>query len=221
MAVLYFSCNQWHCTQTSPRYTSSRTSKSLQPKEKKIRQFSSALKEEVLGDDKKVEIDKVKMRFAKNSPNEVPTKKNKQSNSGSKNIKSNESEKISFTKETREDVMNEVLSMLGVPYLWGGEDENGIDCSAFTRRVFQHSLAVSLPRTSREQMREGKLIGKSKLDFGDLVFFNTRGVIPSHVGIYLEDDLFAHASESFGVTISSLESSYYNSRFVGARRIVK
>ena len=58
-----------------------------------------------------------------------------------------------------------------------------------------------------------------ELQFGDLVFFNTTGRSPSHVGIYLEDDLFAHASVTYGVTISSLESTYYRKRLVGARRV--
>jgi cell wall-associated NlpC family hydrolase len=59
------------------------------------------------------------------------------------------------------------------------------------------------------------------LMFGDLVFFNTTGTIPSHVGIYIEDDLFAHASVTNGVTFGSLEAEYYRERYVGARRIVR
>jgi cell wall-associated NlpC family hydrolase len=57
--------------------------------------------------------------------------------------------------------------------------------------------------------------------FGDLVFFNTTGAVPSHVGIYIEDDVFAHASVTNGVTFGSMESEYYRDRFVGARRVVR
>jgi murein DD-endopeptidase / murein LD-carboxypeptidase len=64
-------------------------------------------------------------------------------------------------------------------------------------------------------------VEKEQLRFGDLVFFNTTGYAPSHVGIYIEDDLFAHASVTQGVTISSMESTYYRKRFVGARRVVE
>jgi cell wall-associated NlpC family hydrolase len=66
----------------------------------------------------------------------------------------------------------------------------------------------------------GVEVERDSLQFGDLVFFNTTGRAPSHVGIYIEDYLFAHASVSSGVTISSLESTYYKGRYVGARRIV-
>jgi cell wall-associated NlpC family hydrolase len=74
---------------------------------------------------------------------------------------------------------------------------------------------------ARAQYGVGSDVAKPDLQFGDLVFFNTTGRSPSHVGIYIEDDLFAHASVSYGVTISSLESTYYRKRYVGARRVVE
>ena len=80
---------------------------------------------------------------------------------------------------------------------------------------------MSLPRSARDQFRVGAVVDSDQLEFGDLVFFNTTGRSPSHVGIYLEDDLFAHASVTSGVTISSLESTYYKKRFLGARRLVQ
>jgi cell wall-associated NlpC family hydrolase len=86
--------------------------------------------------------------------------------------------------------------------------------------VYQHSIGKQLPRTSREQSRQGSVVELNDLKFGDLVFFNTTGEPASHVGIYIGDDLFAHASVSLGVTISSLQSSYYQKRYEGARRIV-
>jgi len=87
--------------------------------------------------------------------------------------------------------------------------------------VYKNSIAKPLPRTSSEQFKLGSAIEYADLKFGDLVFFNTTGESASHVGIYLGDDLFAHASISLGVTISSLESSYYKKHYEGARRIVE
>ncbi len=120
----------------------------------------------------------------------------------------------------RDRVLLDVVGFLGVPYVYGGNSKEGIDCSGFTKRVYDGAAKRRLPRTTREQFRVGTEVGKGELQFGDLVFFNTTGRVPSHVGIYIEDDLFAHASVTRGVTLSSIESSYYRKRFVGARRVV-
>jgi cell wall-associated NlpC family hydrolase len=121
----------------------------------------------------------------------------------------------------RDHVLLEIVSLLGIPYEYGGADRGGMDCSAFTEAVYGSALRLRIPRSTADQYREGAEIGRDRLRFGDLVFFNTTGESPSHVGIYIEDDLFAHASVSYGVTISSMESSYYRDRFIGARRIIK
>jgi len=121
----------------------------------------------------------------------------------------------------RDHVLLEIVSLLGVPYEYGGADRTGMDCSAFTETVFGAALQHPLSRSTADQYREGTEIERERLRFGDLVFFNTTGESPSHVGIYLEDDLFAHASVTYGVTISSMESSYYRDRFIGARRIIQ
>ena len=118
-------------------------------------------------------------------------------------------------------MMREISKMMGVSYKLGGADENGIDCSAYTMTVYKNSIGKLLPRSSAEQYKTGIPIGNDDLKFGDLVFFNTTGETASHVGIYLGDDLFAHASVSLGVTISSLESYYFKQRYNGARRIVE
>ena len=117
-------------------------------------------------------------------------------------------------------MMREISRYMGVPYLYGGTTADGLDCSAYTSLVYEHSIGVHLPRSSAEQSKTGSPVAFADLKFGDLIFFNTTGESASHVGIYLGDDLFAHASVSLGVTISSLESSYYKDRFEMARRIV-
>jgi cell wall-associated NlpC family hydrolase len=121
----------------------------------------------------------------------------------------------------RDRVLLEIVGLLGVPYEYGGSDRAGMDCSAFTEKVYGAALGVPLPRSTSDQFREGREVARERLRFGDLVFFNTTGEVPSHVGIYIEDDLFAHASVSYGVTISSMESPYYRDRFIGARRIIQ
>jgi len=117
--------------------------------------------------------------------------------------------------------MSQVMSLFGTPYVLGGNGADGIDCSNFTANIYENTLGRTLPRTTDGQYKTGQPVGSGKLKFGDLVFFNTTGAVPSHVGIYIGEDLFAHASVSFGVTISSLQSTYYENRYIGARRIIE
>ncbi|MCS7000293.1 MAG: C40 family peptidase [Bacteroidota bacterium] len=118
-------------------------------------------------------------------------------------------------------VMEFVMEWLGRPYRFGGTTEEGIDCSAFMQALFRTCTGALLPRTAQEQFAYGQPIERAdQLQFGDLVFFHTRRhAWVSHVGIYLGDNLFAHASSRYGVTISSLESTYYRTRFLGGRRL--
>lgn len=116
-------------------------------------------------------------------------------------------------------MMGYILSMIGTPH--SARNNDGIDCSLFTSSVFDSTLNLLLPRSTKGQFEAGRKIDDGNRLFGDLVFFNTTGEVPSHVGIYLGEDLFVHASTSMGVVISSLESSYYKARYLGARRIVE
>ncbi|MGB5896057.1 MAG: NlpC/P60 family protein [Ignavibacteriaceae bacterium] len=125
------------------------------------------------------------------------------------------------TGTPKEKMLMEIIKYLNVPYQYGGNSKSGIDCSAFTQNVYKNTLSVNLFRSAREQYKQGEIISDvDDLQFGDLVFFDTRsGVSPSHVGIYIGDELFAHASSKKGVTISSLNHTYYKDRFMGSRRI--
>lgn len=116
-------------------------------------------------------------------------------------------------------VVGTALSLRGVPYLAGGGDPRGFDCSGFVSYVFaQHS--VPLPRTVPEQYRVGRRIGGKSVQPGDLVFFSTIARGPSHVGIAISRDEFVHAPSSAGVVrVELLGSRYWSSRFVGARRL--
>lgn len=106
-----------------------------------------------------------------------------------------------------------------VRYVYGGANRSYTDCSGFTLQVFR-AAGINLPRTAREQATRGQKVGRWDLKTGDLVFFNTRGYI-SHVGIYVGDQKFVHASSGGGrVMQSSLNESYYGNRFLFGRRIV-
>jgi len=106
----------------------------------------------------------------------------------------------------------------GTPYRIGGSTSEGIDCSNFVKGLANNVYRVDLPRTSREQAAFCKEISREELKEGDLVFFNTgRGI--SHVGLYLLNDKFVHASTSMGVVISSLNETYWSRRYVKGGRI--
>ncbi|WP_339312208.1 C40 family peptidase [Paenibacillus sp. FSL M7-0896] len=108
---------------------------------------------------------------------------------------------------------------IGTKYVSGGTSTNGFDCSGFTMYVFD-KIGINLPHQSGSQYQMGSAVSRDEMRPGDLVFFNTSGKGISHVGIYVGDGEFAHASSSRGVTISSLSDSYYVSRYVGAKRIM-
>jgi peptidoglycan endopeptidase LytE len=110
--------------------------------------------------------------------------------------------------------------MIDIPYRFGGNSLFGIDCSAYVKKVYS-LIGVNLPRSAREQFREGKSVDGDDLSIGDLVFFRTYASFPSHVGIYLGNNLFIHASsKSRKVTIDSLDTPYYLKRFIGAKRFI-
>ncbi len=123
----------------------------------------------------------------------------------------------------REKVLLEIIKYLETPYKYGGESTNGIDCSAFTKNVFGSAISFNLPRTTSEQFKIGDSVNdKTELKFGDLLFFNTtKRSYPGHVGIYIGEELFAHASRSRGVTVSSLTSDYFKKRFIDAKRVAE
>jgi len=111
------------------------------------------------------------------------------------------------------------LSLRGAPYRNGGIDPNGFDCSGFVRYVYQQH-GVDMPREVREQFRVGKNVDRDRLEPGDLVFFSTTAPGASHVGIVIGGDQFVHAPSERGVVrVESLNSQYWGSRYIGAKRV--
>ena len=116
-----------------------------------------------------------------------------------------------------------VQSYIGVPYKWGGVTREGMDCSAFARAAFRKTYGIELPRTSKQMYQIGEPVAEPKrLKPGDLVFFKNTysGNGISHVGIYLGEGEFAHASSSRGVTVTPMSNPYFVKRYAGGKRIV-
>ncbi|AEV67123.1 C40 family peptidase [Acetivibrio clariflavus] len=117
-------------------------------------------------------------------------------------------------------IVQKAKSYMEVPYVWGGTSPSGFDCSGFTHYVMLKNN-ITIPRTSSTQYNSGYWVSKSQLKKGDLVFFTTYKSGPSHVGIYIGNNQFIHASSGAGkVTISNLNSTYYAQRYIGAKRVI-
>lgn len=122
---------------------------------------------------------------------------------------------------SKESIIQVAKKYLGAPYKFGGNDlATGIDCSGYVKKIFSR-FNVYLPRTARDiYYSSGYKVSKKKLDTGDLVFFTTYAKYPSHVGIYIGNDEFIHASSaSRKVTIDSINKQYYKKRYIGAKRV--
>jgi cell wall-associated NlpC family hydrolase len=191
------------CVPSSPRFTDKEKKSSSSGTERKGPRFASReAEEETKENDKKVDSKEIEKITA-----------------GTRDFKKEKNPAIKPLDRSK--MMREISRYMGVPYLYGGTSAQGLDCSGYTLLVYKNSMGKLLPRSAAEQAKEGRNVKFEDLKFGDLVFFNTTGQQYSHVGIYLGDDLFAHASVTLGVTISSLQSSYYEKRYEGARRIIQ
>lgn len=124
----------------------------------------------------------------------------------------------SATPQPPEEILALAFRLKGTPYEWGGEDPDGVDCSGFVQEVYRMG-GYRLPRLADEQFTATAATDRQALQPGDLVFFTTYLPGPSHVGIYLGEGRFLHASSSRGVTEDRLDSEYFGPRFLGGRRL--
>lgn len=121
----------------------------------------------------------------------------------------------------KERVGQTAKKYLGVPYRWGGKTPSGFDCSGFTSYVL-NANGIYAGRTAEQQYGQGYWVSKSNLRRGDLVFFSTYKPGPSHVGIYLGNGKFIHASSGQGqIVISDLSNSYFAEHYLGAKRVIR
>jgi cell wall-associated NlpC family hydrolase len=134
-----------------------------------------------------------------------------------------ESPLVRQVRDTASDMVITAMNFLGVPYKRGGNNqEDGFDCSGFTRHIFEMSLGLVLPRRADDQASAPGLlqIARDDLKPGDLVFFNTLKRTFSHVGIYIGEGKFIHSPRTGGaVRVEDMRFAYWNTRFTGARRV--
>ncbi|CAM3701233.1 bifunctional murein DD-endopeptidase/murein LD-carboxypeptidase [Xenorhabdus thuongxuanensis] len=121
--------------------------------------------------------------------------------------------------DIKSKILNQYADWKGVAYRLGGNTKRGIDCSAFVQRTFHDQFGMELPRSTLEQQNIGQTVSRSKLQAGDLVLFKT-GARRRHVGIYIGNNQFVHASTSNGVIVSKLTDTYWSKRYYGARRVL-
>jgi len=129
---------------------------------------------------------------------------------------------VLHSQETELAIVSESLSYLGSPYVYGGSEEEGFDCSGFVFLIYS-KYVPDMPRRSIDQFRFGEIVNRDELEPADLVFFKTFEAPVSHVGIYIGDDSFIHAASEgprTGIIISSLKESYYRESYMGARRVL-
>ena len=118
------------------------------------------------------------------------------------------------------NLYNTIEKWLGTPYKYAGRTLKGIDCSALVNKIYESAYCFLLTGNSYSMFKSVKHLPKNELQEGDLVFFKTtRNKSISHVGVYLGNNKFVHASRSKGVTVSDLTHPYYKNRFVNGGRV--
>lgn len=126
---------------------------------------------------------------------------------------------LNSDEEITKALMDFYSEWKNVRYRFGGTSKKGIDCSAFTQRVFKEKFNIKIPRSTRYQVKSGTAVKKSDLKLGDLVFFKT-GKIDRHVGIYMGDGKFMHASIK-GIKLTNLDKPFYKKTYWTSRRVMQ
>lgn len=128
---------------------------------------------------------------------------------------------IELDKEYDAALLKEVIGWLGTPYVYGGKDKTGTDCSGFIMQVYKEVYGITTARSANGIYEECIKVKREKLKQGELVFFKINTEKIGHVGIFLQDSYFIHASSSKGVMVSSLDLEYWTKYFVSGGRLTK
>ncbi len=126
---------------------------------------------------------------------------------------------ISLQKDFNADLIKEVIDWIGTPYVYGGADKTGTDCSGFVQQVYKVVYNLSTARSANGIYEECIKVKREKLKQGELVFFKINTEKVGHVGIYLQDSYFIHASTSKGVMVSSLDLDYWTKYFISGGKL--
>lgn len=137
------------------------------------------------------------------------------------NFYDKKSQKLGFTLNGDEnpELLREIVRWLGTPYRFGGTTAQGMDCSGFAQVVYRNVYNIDLERVTVSMAQTTRTVNRRQLREGDLVFFKIDRRRVSHVGIYISNNKFAHASSSRGVVISDLNQEYYATRFAYGGRV--
>jgi cell wall-associated NlpC family hydrolase len=143
-----------------------------------------------------------------------------EANGGDADVVSQAPTKTPGLTDRIQGVLSKAMTLLGTPYRWGGESEQGgFDCSGLVGYVYRSVLGMDLPRVSRQMAQSGEKVDRTALVPGDLVFFGLRGRV-NHVGIYVGEGRFLHApSRGKVVRVDNLSNSYWAGRFMQGRRV--
>ena len=125
----------------------------------------------------------------------------------------------SAASEIQKQLEAEYQRWRGTRHRLGGNNRSGIDCSGFVKAVYKNIFDMDLPRTTKAQAALGRPVKREHLQAGDLVFFKPPSY-PRHVGIYLSNSKFVHASKAKGVTVSEIDPYYWDKYYWTARRLL-
>lgn len=148
-------------------------------------------------------------------------KENKTSNTANASIykKYSEKWKVDLSGKENANFLADIDSWLGVPYVYGGNSKKGTDCSGFIQTLYKENYGISLNRSANDMQKDVEFIDISKGKLGDILFFKINGSRVSHVGLYLGNRRFIHATTSKGVMINSIDDAYYTTRYYKCGRI--